>query len=345
MCVGGGVWGRSETRSAAAARSGGGGGVALHGVGLGGNACEPAHKRVVRVGRRRCAKRFRSHLHEDLSYKLSGEYDKAQRRLHLRESQTEQLNHGWKACDALAFLSADFSTLSGVALCEHKGACDAGIGQRPKVQFARVTVIDLRARRRRRVCIAPRQGRAVDRGRRRQPRQRPLHEQGSGGIPARRRKGRQSDGQAPDLRRRAGLRAGLRRLRRPVRPRARRRRPIRALVPGASVVPVLEYGRNRRPVLVISEDVYPPEAGWRPVGIARGPPPTIRTSVRSLYALLPEHQRLRAGAAKVKSSRTHSLVALAAGGAFLWALVYVLSKKMRLSPRAANAGKHFPSPR
>ena len=98
---------------------------------------------------------------------------------------------------------------------------------------------------------------------------------------------------------------------------------------------------------VISEDVYPPEGGWRPVDAARGPPPAIRTSVRSLYADLPEHHRLQAGAAaKAEDARAHSVAILGACGLMLWALVYTLSTKVRLSPRGANAiKKFFPSPR
>ena len=98
---------------------------------------------------------------------------------------------------------------------------------------------------------------------------------------------------------------------------------------------------------VISEDVYPPESGWRPVDAARGPPPAIRTSVRSLYAALPEHHRLQAGAAvKAEDARAHSVAVLGACGLMLWALVYALSTKVRLSPRGANAvQKFFPSPR
>ena len=61
-----------------------------------------------------------------------------------------------------------------------------------------------------------------------------------------------------------------------------------------------------------------------------------------------ERQRLRAGVATTETSRTHSLVALAAGGAFLWALVYVLSKKVRLSetiPVAAVRSRRQPGVR
>ena len=95
------------------------------------------------------------------------------------------------------------------------------------------------------------------------------------------------------------------------------------------------------------EDVYPPESGWRPVDAARGPPPAIRTSVRSLYAALPEHHRLQAGAAaKAEDARAHSVAILGACGLMLWALVYTLSTKVRLSPRGVNAvKKFFPSPR
>ena len=85
----------------------------------------------------------------------------------------------------------------------------------------------------------------------------------------------------------------------------------------------------------------------RPVDAARGPPPAIRTSVRSLYADLPEHHRLQAGAAaKAEDARAHSVAILGACGLMLWALVYTLSTKVRLSPRGVNAvKKFFPSPR
>ena len=79
----------------------------------------------------------------------------------------------------------------------------------------------------------------------------------------------------------------------------------------------------------------------------RGPPPAIRTSVRSLYAALPEHHRLQVGAAaKAEDARAHSVAVLGVCGLMLWALVYTLSTKVRLSPRGANAvQKFFPSPR
>ena len=69
--------------------------------------------------------------------------------------------------------------------------------------------------------------------------------------------------------------------------------------------------------------------------------------MRSLYAALPEHHRLQAGAAaKAEDARAHSVAVLGACGLMLWALVYALSTKVRLSPRGANAvQKFFPSPR
>ena len=69
--------------------------------------------------------------------------------------------------------------------------------------------------------------------------------------------------------------------------------------------------------------------------------------MRSLYAALPEHHRLQAGAAaKAEDARAHSVAVLGACGLMLWALVYTLSTKVRLSPRGANAAqKFFPSPR
>ena len=64
-------------------------------------------------------------------------------------------------------------------------------------------------------------------------------------------------------------------------------------------------------------------------------------------AALPEHHRLQAGAAaKAEDARAHSVAVLGACGLMLWALVYALSTKVRLSPRGANAvQKFFPSPR
>ena len=56
---------------------------------------------------------------------------------------------------------------------------------------------------------------------------------------------------------------------------------------------------------------------------------------------------LQAGAAaKAEDARAHSVAVLGACGLMLWALVYALSTKVRLSPRGANAvQKFFPSPR
>ena len=92
-----------------------------------------------------------------------------------------------------------------------------------------------------------------------------------------------------------------------------------------------------------SADGFHAGDAWR----GRGPPPAIRTSVRSLYADLPEHHRLQAGAAaKAEDARAHSVAILGACGLMLWALVYTLSTKVRLSPRGVNAvKKFFPSPR
>ena len=51
-------------------------------------------------------------------------------------------------------------------------------------------------------------------------------------------------------------------------------------------------------------------------------------------------------AAKAEDARAHSVAVLGVCGLMLWALVYTLSTKVRLSPRGANAvQKFFPSPR
>ena len=73
---------------------------------------------VLAVNGRKVEVQFQNHAQKDMSYKLHGEYDPSQRRLHLSAAQTTgNFGKGWSSCDALAHLSADFSTLSGVALC------------------------------------------------------------------------------------------------------------------------------------------------------------------------------------------------------------------------------------
>ena len=84
---------------------------------------------VLAVDDRKVEVQFQNHAQKDMSYKLHGEYDPSQRRLHLRAAQTTgNFGKGWSSCDALAHLSADFSTLSGVALCQGR-ACDHGGGE------------------------------------------------------------------------------------------------------------------------------------------------------------------------------------------------------------------------
>ena len=49
---------------------------------------------------------------------------------------------------------------------------------------------------------------------------------------------------------------------------------------------------------------------------------------------------------EAEDARAHSIAVLGVCGLMLWALVYTLSTKVKLSPRGANAvQKFFPSPR
>lgn len=286
---------------------------------------------VLAVDDRKVEVQFQNHAQKDMSYKLHGEYDPSQRRLHLRAAQTTgNFGNGWSPCDALAHLSADFSTLSGVALCHDLTgrACDHGGGEfvlrHDRAELVVEGAGDSRVN-----------GRYTSKA-------------AAAFLPDERKAVRAT--QSGKLQIYDGA-------------------PVFVQVcascdePFALVHAVIgQYGHwclVRASSLgqaaddtgalysVISEDVYPPEGGWRPVDAARGPPPAIRTSVRSLYADLPEHHRLQAGAAaKAEDARAHSVAILGACGLMLWALVYTLSTKVRLSPRGVNAvKKFFPSPR
>lgn len=67
--------------------------------------------------------------HSDHSfYELKGVYEESTRRLFL-ETVRGKLGESWEPCDAEAWISPDFSTMSGVSVCESHGACDAGGGE------------------------------------------------------------------------------------------------------------------------------------------------------------------------------------------------------------------------
>ena len=60
---------------------------------------------------------FTLHL-DHSSYQLRGAYDEKTRRLYLRaDAAADPAKPGWKPCDAEAYLSADFSTLTGMPIC------------------------------------------------------------------------------------------------------------------------------------------------------------------------------------------------------------------------------------
>ena len=74
---------------------------------------------------------------------------------------------------------------------------------------------------------------------------------------------------------------------------------------------------------VCSEEVYPPDVGWRAANVDRAPPPRVRPSVASMYDL-----KNYAGGQDddVSDTRFFSIALLLVIGGLLWTLVFLLIK-------------------
>jgi len=86
---------------------------------------------------------------------------------------------------------------------------------------------------------------------------------------------------------------------------------------------------------VCSEDVYPPDVGWRAASVDVAPPPRVRPSVESMYDHLTNAYDEELNKDKRDESRTEtrffSIGLLVAIGGLLWTLVFLLIK-VRLKP-------------
>ena len=252
--------------------------------------------------------------HADHSfYELKGTYDADARRLFLKPVRGK-IGESWEPCDAEAFVSPDFSTMSGVSLCEDHGACDPGGGEfvlrHDRTQFVVEGAGDAR----------------VDGEYSSQPR-----------LPV-----EDGDPRKISVSRNTQLYDGA-----PVylqscpaaNPRCDRFAIVHEVIGQfgfwrilpARVLSKPSSGEAQMPsrdgavYSVCSEDVYPPDNGWRPLqGAGSAPAPSVRATVRSMYADLQNHAVLRAEAPESDPfSRFNSLGLLLCFGALLWALVVV----------------------
>ena len=288
----------------------------------GSGARDPFPKPRTRVSRSRLT-RF---------YELKGTYDAELRHLQMTPVRGK-IGAAWEPCDAEAYVSHDFSTISGLSLCESHGACDPGGGEfllrHDRTQFVVEGAGDPR----------------VDGEYSSQPRF-PVDE---------------ADPSHVTLSRNTQLYDGA-----PV--------YLQACPRGLStcedrfaivhevigqygfwrIVPASVLtkpsaagaaGADHAVYSVCSEDVYPPDNGWRPLrGPSDGPPPMVRATVRSMYTDLQNHATLRAGAPnRDPQAAATSVLLLATIGGLLWVLVVLaLRAPVRLKKQPTRPAHHHP---
>ncbi|KAJ8605695.1 hypothetical protein CTAYLR_010144 [Chrysophaeum taylorii] len=254
---------------------------------------------------------FVTHLDHSF-YELKGTYEEDTRRLFL-EAVRGKLAKSWEPCDAEAWVSPDFSTLSGVSLCEAHGKCDAGGGEftlrQDKTQFIVEGAGDLSVH-----------GMYVSKG---------SFESGDAARPDAINAHRVYDG-APVYMQSCDRRDddcedkfaivhvvvgqyGYWHIQRA------------STIDGPSGAADIRYS-------VCSEDVYPPSVGWRPIDPASAPPPLVRPVVSSMYELQ-TYDRINSKAAD--ADRTLSIGLLLAIGSLLWLLLALVLRarvKLRRTP-------------
>lgn len=216
-------------------------------------------------------------------YELKGVYEEERRRLVLRPERGK-LSEAWEPCDAEAYVSPDFSTLSGVSLCEAHGECDPGGGE-------------FMLRQERTEFVVEGAGDETVNG--------PYVSKGSyseGGA-------RVYDGAPLYVQRHCGDPCFA---------------IVHEVIGqyGFWRIQHLDRIGNDAVVLysVCSEDVYPPTVGWRPIHADDAPPPLLRPVVASMYDL--KNMKMIHAPDPDADSRAASIGLLVAMGACIWLLVF-----------------------
>lgn len=272
-------------------------------------------------------------------YELKGNYEADKRRLFL-EPIRGKIGEQWEPCDAEAYVSHDFSTISGISLCEGHGSCDPGGGEfvlrHDRTQFVVEGAGDARVHGQ--YSSQPRF--PIDGA----PQGKPASPGGAtalyDGAPVYL---QACPGDAPTCEDRYAIvhevigQFGFWRI------------VPAALLTTASAANAAMPQSDSALYSVCSEEVYPPDSGWRPLQGAAAPPPAVRAVVRSMYAGLENHAAFASARSNYDPDATsYSAALLGMIGVLLWILFLVALRsglklrgsrpKQPKAPRSGGAG-------
>ena len=259
--------------------------------------------------------RFVTHFDHSF-YELKGSYDSLKRHFFLKATRGK-VSRGWEPCDVEGYASPDLSTLSGISLCSTKTTCDPGGGEfilkRERTEFVVEGSGDV----------------AVD------------------GVYSSKETYDKKNDETTDiydgspiyLQQRKNCRQthdddsckGAYAMTHEVLGQYGFWRIQKANTIG-SKTPTIRY-------VVCSEDVYPPETGWRPTHLQFAPPPTVRLNLQSIYDLRNNYNKnYRKPPNDTFFERRFFLITLI-GGIFFWAAIFLLFR-LRLKKKKAKIEKN-----
>ena len=271
-------------------------------------------------------------------YELKGTYETKGRRLFL-EPIRGKIGEAWEPCDAEAYVSHDYSTMSGISLCEGHGSCDPGGGEfvlrHDRTQFVVEGAGDPRVNGQ--YSSQPRFPISKD-DKDNQKLTRSGKTQMYDGAPIYLQACPKDN---PNCETFAIVHEVIGQF------------GFWRIIPSSVLTKPSESNAampqtDHAIYSVCSEDVYPPDNGWRPLkGIESAPAPAVRATVRSTYTDLQNHARLRAEPHRCDpDSSAYSTILLGMIGLLLWVLFLLAlrsgirfksTKKSHASPSAGAA--------
>ena len=258
-------------------------------------------------------------------YELTGIYDERSRRVYL-EPVRGKIGSGWEPCDAEVYVSQDMTTMSGISICPDHGGCDSGGGEfvlrHDRTRFVVEGAGDARVN-----GIYTSQPRLPERRLETSVVKQHFYTRGNQQL---------YDG-APVYLQACPL----------LLPTCDPFSVVHKIIgnygfwhierASSLLATPEEKALQEGPLYsAVSEEIYPPSVGWRPLSADHAPAPNVRAEISSLYSQLSTHEPLISSAA-LDDERSLSLLLLVATGGLIWLLLVLILRTPLKWKRSAAA--------